>query len=132
MYASTIASVIVEPIAGSTGVLPPPKNYLKRLREICDKHDILLIFDEVMTGFRVGLECAQGIYNITPDITTLGKVIGGGMPMAAFGGRRVLLTGHQPYGALHLGGVSPVGIVGARAATCTSMEPQHGASEMSL
>ena len=83
--ASTIASVIVEPIAGSTGVLPPPKNYLKRLREICDKHDILLIFDEVITGFgRLGTATASEYFGVTPDIISCAKAITNGIiPMGA-------------------------------------------------
>lgn len=83
--ASNIASVIVEPVAGSTGVLPPPKNYLKRLREICDKHDILLIFDEVITGFgRLGKPFASQYFNVTPDLICLAKGINSGtVPMGA-------------------------------------------------
>ena len=94
--ASTIAAVIVEPVAGSTGVLVPPKGYLKRLRELCTKHDILLIFDEVITGFRVGLGGGQGHYGVRPDLTILGKAIGGGMPLAAFGGREDLMRYLSP------------------------------------
>ena len=83
--ASNIASVIVEPVAGSTGVLPPPKNYLKRLREICDKHDILLIFDEVITGFgRLGKATASEYFGVTPDIISCAKAITNGIiPMGA-------------------------------------------------
>jgi len=86
-----IAAVIVEPVAGNMNLVTPKPGFLSVLRELCTKHGSVLIFDEVMTGFRVGLECAQGIYNIKPDLTTLGKVIGGGMPMAAFGGQRDIM-----------------------------------------
>ena len=83
-----VAAVIVEPVAGSTGVLVPPRGYLKRLREICDRHGILLIFDEVMTGFRVHPGGATARFGIAPDLVTLGKIIGGGLPVGAYGGRK--------------------------------------------
>ncbi|MCP4788714.1 MAG: aminotransferase class III-fold pyridoxal phosphate-dependent enzyme, partial [Gammaproteobacteria bacterium] len=82
-----IACIIVEPVAGNMNCIPPKPGFLQGLRDICDEHGALLIIDEVMTGFRVGPQCAQGYYGVTPDLTTLGKVIGGGMPVAAFGGR---------------------------------------------
>lgn len=99
-----IAAVIVEPVAGNMNLIVPKPRFLSILRELCTKHRSVLIFDEVMTGFRVGLECAQGIYNITPDITTLGKVIGGGMPMAAFGGRRDIMQYLAPLGPVYQAG----------------------------
>lgn len=99
-----IAAVIVEPVAGNMNLIAPKPRFLSILRELCTKHGSVLIFDEVMTGFRVGLECAQGIYNITPDITTLGKVIGGGMPMAAFGGRRDIMQYLAPLGPVYQAG----------------------------
>ncbi|MEE9548506.1 MAG: glutamate-1-semialdehyde 2,1-aminomutase, partial [Nitrosomonadaceae bacterium] len=99
-----IAAVIVEPVAGNMNLVAPKPRFLSTLRELCTKHRSVLIFDEVMTGFRVGLECAQGIYNITPDITTLGKVIGGGMPMAAFGGRRDIMQCLAPLGPVYQAG----------------------------
>ena len=102
--ASTIAAVIVEPLAGSTGVLVPPKGYLQRLRTLCDKHGILLIFDEVMTGFRFGTGGVQGFVGITPDITCLGKVIGGGMPVGAFGGRKDVMQFIAPTGPVYQAG----------------------------
>ncbi len=99
-----IAAVIVEPVAGNMNLVAPKPRFLSTLRELCTKHRSVLIFDEVMTGFRVGLECAQGIYDITPDITTLGKVIGGGMPMAAFGGRRDIMQCLAPLGPVYQAG----------------------------
>jgi len=103
--ASTIAALIVEPMVGSAGVFIPPKGYLERLREICDKHGALLIFDEVMTGFRVGLGGAQARYGITPDLTTLGTVIGGGLPVGAFGGKRDIMAMIAPKGAVYQAGL---------------------------
>jgi glutamate-1-semialdehyde 2,1-aminomutase len=85
-------------------LIAPKPGFLAGLRELCTKHGSVLIFDEVMTGFRVGLECAQGLYGIKPDLTTLGKVIGGGMPMAAFGGRRDIMQCLAPVGAVYQAG----------------------------
>ena len=103
-FGSQIAAVIVEPIAGNMNLIAPKPGFLAGLRELCTKHGSVLIFDEVMTGFRVGLECAQGLYGIKPDLTTLGKVIGGGMPMAAFGGRRDIMQCLAPVGAVYQAG----------------------------
>jgi len=102
--ASTIAAVIIEPVAGSTGVLIPPKGYLKRIREICDKHGILLIFDEVITGFRVSYGGAQALYGTVPDLTCLGKIIGGGLPVGAYGGRADLMALVAPAGPVYQAG----------------------------
>jgi glutamate-1-semialdehyde 2,1-aminomutase len=99
-----IAAVIVEPVAGNMNLVAPSPEFLPTLRELCTKHGSVLIFDEVMTGFRVGLECAQGFYNIKPDLTTLGKVIGGGMPMAAFGGQREIMQCLAPVGPVYQAG----------------------------
>ena len=85
-HGQEIACIIVEPVAGNMNCIPPVDGFLEALRDVCDNSGALLIFDEVMTGFRVNLHGAQGHYNITPDLTTLGKVIGGGMPVGAFGG----------------------------------------------
>jgi glutamate-1-semialdehyde 2,1-aminomutase len=85
-------------------LIAPKSGFLAGIRELCTKHGCILIFDEVMTGFRVGLECAQGLYGIKPDLTTLGKVIGGGMPMAAFGGRRDIMQCLAPVGAVYQAG----------------------------
>ncbi len=83
-----IAAVIVEPVAGNMNCVPPTQSFLEALRKYCDEHGAVLIFDEVMTGFRVSLGGAQAFYGVTPDLTTLGKIIGGGMPVGALGGKR--------------------------------------------
>lgn len=103
-YGSEIAAVIVEPIAGNMNLITPKPGFLAKLRELCTQYGSVLIFDEVMTGFRVGLTCAQGLYQIKPDLTILGKVIGGGMPMAAFGGRREIMECLAPLGAVYQAG----------------------------
>ncbi|MDH5631463.1 MAG: glutamate-1-semialdehyde 2,1-aminomutase [Gammaproteobacteria bacterium] len=99
-----IACIIVEPVAGNMNCIPPVPGFLETLREVCDKHGSVLIFDEVMTGFRVALECAQGLYGIKPDLTTLGKVIGGGMPVGAFGGRADIMNHIAPDGPVYQAG----------------------------
>lgn len=100
-HGDKIAAVIVEPVAGNMNLIAPGQQFLSTLRARCTQHGALLIFDEVMTGFRVGLECAQGRYGITPDITTLAKVIGGGMPLGAFGGRRDIMERIAPLGPVY-------------------------------
>ncbi|MEQ1879670.1 MAG: glutamate-1-semialdehyde 2,1-aminomutase [Burkholderiales bacterium] len=99
-----IAAVIVEPVAGNMNLIKPKPEFLQKLRALCTQHGAVLIFDEVMTGFRVGLAGAQGLYGITPDLTTLGKVIGGGMPLGAFGGRRDIMQCLAPLGAVYQAG----------------------------
>jgi len=99
-----IACIIVEPVAGNMNCIPPLPGFLEGLREVCDQHGTLLIFDEVMTGFRVALGGAQGLYGITPDLTALGKVIGGGMPVGAFGGRREVMERISPLGPVYQAG----------------------------
>ncbi|WP_221047674.1 glutamate-1-semialdehyde 2,1-aminomutase [Methylogaea oryzae] len=99
-----IACVIVEPVAGNMNCVPPIPGFLQALREECDKHDAVLIFDEVMTGFRVALGGAQALYGVTPDLTTLGKVIGGGMPVGAFGGKRAVMEKLAPLGPVYQAG----------------------------
>ncbi|VEH67719.1 glutamate-1-semialdehyde 2,1-aminomutase [Rodentibacter pneumotropicus] len=84
----SIACVIIEPVAGNMNCIPPQSGFLQGLRELCDKYGALFIIDEVMTGFRVALAGAQSYYGVTPDLTTLGKVIGGGMPVGAVGGKK--------------------------------------------
>src|SRR6185312_6980353 len=91
-----IACVIVEPVAGNMNLVMPAPGFLEGLRALCDRYGAVLIFDEVMTGFRVGPRGAQGRFGITPDLTTLGKVIGGGMPVGAFGGRRDIMQHIAP------------------------------------
>ena len=99
-----IACVIVEPIAGNMNMVPPVDGFHAALREACDESGALLIFDEVMTGFRVALGCAQSLFDIRPDLTTLGKVIGGGMPAAAFGGRADVMASLAPDGPVYQAG----------------------------
>jgi glutamate-1-semialdehyde 2,1-aminomutase len=99
-----IACVIVEAVAGNMNLIKPKSGFLEALRENCTKHGAVLIFDEVMTGFRVGLGCVQGLYGITPDLTTLGKVIGGGMPVGAFGGRAEIMNKMAPLGPVYQAG----------------------------
>jgi len=99
-----IAGVIVEPVAGNMGCIPPEPGFLEGLRALCDRYGGLLIFDEVMTGFRVALGGAQGRYGVTPDLTTLGKIIGGGMPVGAFGGRRDVMEKIAPVGPVYQAG----------------------------
>ncbi len=99
-----IAAIIVEPIAGNMNCIPGTQEFLDTLRRVCDQHQSVLIFDEVMTGFRVALGGAQSIYNIVPDITILGKVIGGGMPVGAFGGREDIMNHIAPDGPVYQAG----------------------------
>ncbi len=99
-----IACIIVEPVAGNMNCIPPVQGFLEGLREVCDEYGSVLILDEVMTGFRVSLGGAQGFYNIKPDLTTLGKVIGGGMPVGAFGGKREIMEQIAPLGPIYQAG----------------------------
>jgi glutamate-1-semialdehyde 2,1-aminomutase len=101
---SEIACVIVEPVAGNMNLIAPAPGFLQALRAQCSQHGAVLIFDEVMTGFRVALGGAQGLYGITPDLTTLGKVIGGGLPVGAFGGRRDIMQCLAPVGPVYQAG----------------------------
>jgi glutamate-1-semialdehyde 2,1-aminomutase len=99
-----IACIIVEPVAGNMNCIPPVEGFLEGLREVCDQYNSVLIFDEVMTGFRVSLGGAQAHYNIKPDLTTLGKVIGGGMPVGAFGGKKEIMDYIAPVGPVYQAG----------------------------
>ncbi|MBT8148005.1 MAG: glutamate-1-semialdehyde 2,1-aminomutase [Gammaproteobacteria bacterium] len=99
-----IACIIVEPIAGNMNLVPPVPGFLETLREVCSRHGAVLIFDEVMTGFRVDLGGAQKVFNVTPDLTTLGKVIGGGLPVGAFGGRKEIMDCLAPNGPVYQAG----------------------------
>jgi len=99
-----IACILVEPVAGNMGCVPPEPGFLEGLATLCDEHGVLLVFDEVMTGFRVGWGGAQGRYRVRPDLTILGKVVGGGLPAAAFGGRRDLLSQLAPEGPVYQAG----------------------------
>jgi len=99
-----IACVVIEPIAGNMNFVRASVPFMRRIRELCTQHGALLVFDEVMTGFRVGLQGAQGVLGITPDLTVLGKVIGGGMPLAAFGGPRAIMEQLAPLGPVYQAG----------------------------
>lgn len=103
-YGEEIACVIVEPVAGNMGVVPPLPGFLEGLREVTSSYGSLLIFDEVMTGFRVGYGCAQGLFGITPDLTCFGKVIGGGLPVGAYGGKREFMEKIAPSGPIYQAG----------------------------
>ena len=112
-----IACIIVEPVAGNMNCIPPVPGFLEGLREVCDQHGALLIFDEVMTGFRVALGGAQGLFGITPDLTALGKIIGGGMPVGAFGGRREVMERISPLGPVYQAGTlsgNPIAMAAGR------------------
>lgn len=104
LYPEQIAAVIVEPVAGNMGVIPPVAGFLEGLRAVTETDGALLIFDEVMSGFRVGYESAQGYYGVTPDITCLGKVIGGGVPVGAYGGKREIMEHMAPAGQVYQAG----------------------------
>ncbi|WP_411953561.1 glutamate-1-semialdehyde 2,1-aminomutase [Alkalibacillus sp. S2W] len=103
-YGDDIAAVIVEPVSGNMGVVPPVNDFLQYLRDMTNDYGSLLIFDEVMTGFRVGYNCAQGHFNVTPDLTCLAKVIGGGLPVGAYGGRRDIMEMIAPAGDIYQAG----------------------------
>lgn len=103
-FGNELAAVILEPVAGNMGVVPPQPGFLEGLRELTTAHGTLLIFDEVMTGFRVDYGCAQSYYGITPDLTCLGKVIGGGLPVGAFGGKREIMEQIAPAGPIYQAG----------------------------
>lgn len=112
--AGQVAAIILEPIAGNMGVVPPAAGYLKGLRELCDAHGVVLIFDEVITGFRVALGGAQELYGIDPDLTTMGKIIGGGFPVGVFGGKREIMEMLAPVGPVYQAGTlsgNPVAMV---------------------
>ncbi|ANU11327.1 glutamate-1-semialdehyde-2,1-aminomutase [Planococcus antarcticus DSM 14505] len=103
-FGNELAAVIVEPVAGNMGVVPPNEGFLMELRNLTHENGTVLIFDEVMTGFRVGFNCAQGYFGVTPDMTCLGKVIGGGLPVGAFGGKREIMQQVAPSGSIYQAG----------------------------
>ncbi len=103
-YGERIAAVVLEPVAGNMNFVRPSPAFIDTLRRLCTRHGSVLIFDEVMTGFRVGPRGAQGVFGVTPDLTTLGKVIGGGMPVGAFGGRRDIMQKLAPEGPVYQAG----------------------------
>ena len=113
-HGDKIAAVIVEPVAGNMNLIAPKPEFLAAMRELCTRHGAVLIFDEVMTGFRVGPGSAQGLYGITPDLSTFGKVVGGGMPLGAFGGRRDIMQKIAPLGPVYQAGTlsgNPLSVV---------------------
>ena len=121
-----LACIILEPISGNMGVIVPELAYLKKMRELCTARGIVLIFDEVMTGFRVHPQCAQGLFGITPDLTTFGKIIGGGMPMGAYGGKAEIMDMIAPAGPVYQAGTlsgNPAAVA-AGIATLKSLEAQ--------
>ncbi|PXX88997.1 glutamate-1-semialdehyde-2,1-aminomutase [Marinobacter vulgaris] len=120
-----IAAIIVEPVAGNMNCIPPVPGFLEGLREVCDEHGTVLIFDEVMTGFRVALGGAQGLYGVTPDLTALGKVIGGGLPVGAFGGKREIMEHISPLGPVYQAGT----LSGNPLAMCAGLATLNAISE---
>ncbi len=125
-YHGEIAAIIVEPVAGNMGVVPPRPGFLEGLRQICDAAGILLIFDEVITGFRVARGGAQELYGVKPDLTCLGKIIGGGLPVGAYGGRRDLMTQMAPSGPIYQAGTlsgNPVAVAAGLATLTALTEP---------
>ena len=103
-FGKEIAAVIVEPVGANMGVVPPKKEFLEGLRKLCTKHGALLIFDEVITGFRLGIDGAQGYYGVQPDLTTFGKIIGAGMPVGAYGGKKEIMRCVSPVGNVYQAG----------------------------
>ncbi|WP_068792100.1 glutamate-1-semialdehyde 2,1-aminomutase [Brevibacillus laterosporus] len=121
-FGSELAAVIVEPIGGNMGVVPPQPGFLEELRSITEKHGTVLIFDEVMTGFRVARGGAQDLYRITPDLTTMGKVIGGGLPVGAYGGKREIMQHVAPAGSVYQAGTLSGNPLAMAAGIATLME----------
>jgi len=125
-HPADIACIIVEPVAGNMNLLLPTPEFLAGLRALCDRHGAVLIFDEVMTGFRVDRSGAQGLYGVVPDLTTLGKVIGGGMPVGAFGGKRAIMEKLAPLGPVYQAGTlsgNPVAVAAGLATLKAIQEP---------
>ena len=123
---SEIAGVIVEPVAGNMNLVMPARGFLERLRELCDRHGAVLVFDEVMTGFRVHAGGAQALFGVVPDLTTLGKIIGGGMPVGAFGGKRAIMERIAPLGPVYQAGTlsgNPVAVAAGLATLALTEEP---------
>jgi glutamate-1-semialdehyde 2,1-aminomutase len=130
-FGDEVACVIVEPVAGNMNCIPPVPGFLETLREECTRHDAVLIFDEVMTGFRVARGGAQELYGIRPDLTTLGKIVGGGMPVGAFGGRRAIMEHIAPLGPVYQAGTlsgNPVAVTAGLATLKRVLAPGFFAS----
>jgi glutamate-1-semialdehyde 2,1-aminomutase len=126
-HGEEVAAVLIEPIAGNMGLVPPNLGYLEDLRRLCTAHETLLIFDEVMTGFRVARGGAQALYQVEPDLTCLGKILGGGTPLAAYGGRRELMERVAPQGDVYQAGTlsgNPLAVA-AGIATLDALEDGH-------
>ncbi len=121
-----IACVIVEPIVGNFGLIPGDREFIRALRELCDRHGALLIFDEVITGFRVGLDGAQGYYGVRPDVTTLGKIVGGGFPIGIFGGREDVIRLVSPSGPVYNAGTFNAHPISLAAGLATIGELEKG------
>jgi len=129
-YPEDISCIIVEPVAGNMNCIPPQAGFLQGLRSICDKYNAVLIFDEVMTGFRVATGCAQAHYQVEPDLTTLGKVIGGGMPVGAFGGKLEIMQHIAPTGPVYQAGTlsgNPIAMAAGLAALTEIDKPEVAA-----
>ncbi|OOE66932.1 glutamate-1-semialdehyde-2,1-aminomutase [Salinivibrio sp. ML198] len=125
-YPEDVACIIVEPVSGNMNCVPPQPGFLQGLRELCDEFGALLIFDEVMTGFRVALGGAQAYYDVKPDLTTLGKIVGGGMPVGAFGGRREVMEYLAPTGPVYQAGTlagNPVAMAAGHACLSELRQP---------
>ena len=125
-HGDDIACIIVEPVAGNMNCIPPAPGFLEGLRQLCDQYGAVLIFDEVMTGFRVALGGAQAVYTVKPDLTTLGKIIGGGMPVGAFGGKREIMQHIAPLGAVYQAGTlsgNPIAMAAGLAALTEISKP---------
>jgi len=125
-FPGQVAAMLVEPVAANMGVVPPAQGYLAALRTLCDEHGALLIFDEVITGFRLGYGGAQGVYGVGPDLTTLGKIIGGGMPVGAYGGRAEIMKHLAPEGKVYQAGTlsgNPVAMAAGLATLKALREP---------
>jgi glutamate-1-semialdehyde 2,1-aminomutase len=127
-----IACILVEPVVGNAGTIPPAPGYLAGLRQLCTQHGALLIFDEVMTGFRISLGGAQQLYDITPDLTTLGKILGGGLPCGAFGGRADVMNVLAPLGPVYQAGTlsgNPLAMAAGTAMLTHLIEHEHAVYE---
>jgi glutamate-1-semialdehyde 2,1-aminomutase len=125
-FGADIAAVVLEPVAGNMNFVRPSDEFIRTLRRVTEQHGAVLIFDEVMTGFRVGPQGAQGIFGIRPDLTTLGKVIGGGLPVGAFGGRRDIMQKLAPVGPVYQAGTlsgNPVAVAAGLATLKRVLQP---------
>ena len=130
-HGSELAAVIMEPVMGNTGVITPQPGYLERARELCTRHGVVLIFDEIITGFRLGLGGAQGLFGVTPDLAVFAKALASGFPIAAVAGRRDLFDGVADGSILHGGTFNgyPVGLAAAAATIRTLADPSAGVYE---